>query len=69
MWQHITCSIVHKKNHILVASDNMYMTSQRMKGYFVDFFFHPKFIVVYNECQCDLSNTTMKILIANVACN
>jgi hypothetical protein len=27
---------------LLVASDNMYMTNQRMKVYFVNFFFHPK---------------------------
>ncbi len=40
--------IVHKKSCILVTSDNMYMTSQRMKAYFIDFFFHLKFVVVYD---------------------
>jgi hypothetical protein len=39
-------TIVHQKSHILVANDNIYMISQRMKAYFVDFFFHPKFVVV-----------------------
>jgi hypothetical protein len=63
-WQHIICSLVHQKSRILVVSDNTYMISQRMKAYFVDFFFHPKFVVV-----CDLSNATIKILVANVACN
>jgi hypothetical protein len=47
----------------------MYMTSQRMKVYFVDFFFHPKFVVIYDYCECELSNMIIKILVANVACN
>jgi hypothetical protein len=63
-WQHIFVLIIHQKSCILVASDNMYMTSQRMKAYFIDFFFHPKFVVV-----CDLCNVIIKILVANVACN
>ncbi len=63
-WKHITCSHCSPKNCILVASDNTCMTSQSMKVYFVDLFFHPKFVVVY-----DLSNVTIKILVANVACN
>ncbi len=45
-WQHIICSLVHQKSRILVASDNTYMISQRMNAYFVDFFFHPKFVVI-----------------------
>ncbi len=35
-----------------------------MKTYFIDFFFHPKFVVVYDYCQCDLSNATIEILVA-----
>jgi hypothetical protein len=38
-WQHITCSFCSQKSDILVASDNTYMSSQRMKEYFIDFFF------------------------------
>ncbi len=45
-WQHITCSLVHQKSHIVGANNNTYMISQRMKAYFVDFFFHPKFVIV-----------------------
>jgi hypothetical protein len=47
-WQHIICSLVQQKSHILVASDNMCMINERMKVYFVDFFFYPEFIVVYD---------------------
>ncbi len=47
-WQYITYSVVHQKSRILVASNNMYMTNQRMKVYFIDFFFHPKFVVICN---------------------
>ncbi len=35
-----------KKSRILVANNNTYMTSQRMKAYFVDFFSHPKFVLI-----------------------
>ncbi len=31
--------IIHKNNEILVASNNIYMTNQRMKAYFIDFSF------------------------------
>jgi hypothetical protein len=34
------------KSHILVVNDNMYMINQRMKVYFIDFFFHSKFVVI-----------------------
>jgi hypothetical protein len=37
--------IVHQNNCVLVANNNTYSSSQRMKLYFVEFFFHPKFIV------------------------
>jgi hypothetical protein len=43
MWQHIICS---QKSRILIANENMYMTSQSMKTYFVDIFFHPKFVLI-----------------------
>jgi hypothetical protein len=46
MWQRITCFHCSQKNYILVASDNTYITSEKMKIYFVDYFFHPKFVVV-----------------------
>jgi hypothetical protein len=45
-WQHITCSHYSLKNRILIASDNTYITSQNMKAYFIEFFFHPKFVVI-----------------------
>ncbi len=61
--------IVHQKSCILVASNNTYRTNQRMKAYFVDFFFHAKFVVVYKQCQRDLSNATIKTFVGNVACN
>jgi hypothetical protein len=35
-----------------------------MKAHFVDFVFHPKFVVVVTDV-----NAIIKILIANVACN
>ncbi len=38
--------IVHQKNHILVANENMYMVSKRMNVYVIDFCFHPKFLVI-----------------------
>jgi hypothetical protein len=31
----------------------MYMANQRMKVYFIDFFFHSKFIVVAIDVLCD----------------
>jgi hypothetical protein len=37
MWQHVTCSHCLTKSRILIASDNTYMTNQRMKAYFIDF--------------------------------
>jgi hypothetical protein len=40
--------IVHQNSCILIVNDNTYLGSQRMKLYFVEFFFHPKFIVVCN---------------------
>jgi len=40
--------IVHQKSRILVASENTYMVSKRMKVYFIDFGFHPKFLVICN---------------------
>jgi hypothetical protein len=46
MWQHMICSHFSlKKSHIIDANNNMYMASQRMKMYLVDFCFHPKFLV------------------------
>jgi hypothetical protein len=68
-WQHIICSLVHQKSRILVASDNTYMISQRMKAYFVDFFFHPNSLSFATNVVYNLSNVTIKILAANVACN
>lgn len=38
--------IVHQNSFILVANNNTYPSSQRMKVYFVELFFRPKFIVV-----------------------
>jgi hypothetical protein len=38
--------IVHQNNYILVANDNTYSGGEWIKLYFVEFFFHPKFIVV-----------------------
>ncbi len=40
--------MVHKKNHILVTNDNTYVANQRMKAYFINFFFHSKFLVIYD---------------------
>jgi hypothetical protein len=40
--------IVHQKSCILVANKNTYMVSKRMKVYFIDFCFHPKFLVIYD---------------------
>ncbi len=53
-----------KKNHIIDANNNMYMVSQRMKMYLVDFCFHPKFLVSH-LChiwlvQCDYENFSYK---------
>jgi hypothetical protein len=39
--------IVHQKN-MLIEFDNMYMANQRLKMYFIDFFFHPNFFVIYD---------------------
>jgi hypothetical protein len=60
---------MHQKNCILVASDNTYMASQRMKVYFINFFFHLIFLSFVANVTCDLFNVIIKILIANVACN
>jgi hypothetical protein len=63
-WQHIICSHCSPKSHILITSDNMYMTNQMMKVYFIDFFF------IQNLLSFAISsNVTIKILVANVACN
>jgi hypothetical protein len=32
----------------------MYMTKQRMKVYFIDFFFHPNFILFATKCHMQL---------------
>jgi len=42
---------VHQINCMLVANDNMYMFSQRMKMYFVDFYFSSK-----DHVACDYSH-------------
>jgi len=47
----------------------MNMISQKMKVYFVDFFFHPKFLSFVIDVTYDLFNMTIKILVANVTCN
>jgi hypothetical protein len=39
MWEHIiSFHFFHQKNHILIANDNTYIISQKIKVYFVDFF-------------------------------
>jgi len=46
------------------------MTKQKMKVYFIDFFFHPIFFFgLQLNVICNLFNMTIKILITNVACN
>jgi hypothetical protein len=45
-----TSFVVHQINCMLVANDNMYIFNQRMKMYFVDFYFSSKDHVV-----CDYS--------------
>jgi len=61
--------ILHPKNHILIPSNNTYMANQRMKVYFVDFFSSKNFLLFAMNVTCNLSNLTIKILVANVACN
>jgi len=50
--------------NILIINDNTYTTNETIKVYFVDFFVHPKFIVVYN-----LFNVTNEIIMMNIICN
>ncbi len=47
----------------------MYTISQRMKLYFFDFFLHSQFMLLATIDLCDLSKTTKRILVVNVACD
>jgi hypothetical protein len=58
--------IVHQKNCILVTKDNMYMVNQKMKVYFVDFVFIQNSSSFAINVTCDLSNTSIYVLVANV---
>jgi hypothetical protein len=44
---------VDQINHMSIANDNMYTFNQRMKMYFVEFFFHPKTMLVTTMVACD----------------
>jgi hypothetical protein len=51
---HITTHYLLSLFNILITNDNTYTTNKRIKMYFVDFFVHLKFIVVYiHLVQCD----------------
>jgi hypothetical protein len=62
--------IVHKKSRILIKNDNIYMASEKMKVYFIDFFFSiQNYLSFVISVTCDLSNMALKILVANVTYN
>jgi hypothetical protein len=61
---HMTTHYLLSLFNILITNDNTYTTNERIKMYFVDFFVHPKFIVVYN-----LFNVTNEILVINIGYN
>ncbi len=56
--QHIFVVNVDQIDHMFIINRNMYIFSQKMKIYFVDFYFHPKTmsfaIWSYATCQTQL---------------
>jgi hypothetical protein len=46
--------IIHKKKEILAACNNIYMTNQRMKAYFIDFSFIQNLLSFVTNVAYDL---------------
>jgi hypothetical protein len=55
--------ITNQNNHMVVANDNIHIVNQKMKLYFVDFFFHPQSMSFATMVTYDLSNVINGILI------
>jgi len=68
MWQHIICLNCDQNSYIVVTRDNTYTMEVKDELVFVDFFFHPIFLMFATNVSCNLSKVTNEILITIVAC-
>jgi len=55
--------IIQQKNHIFFTSNNMYIVSQRMKMYFINFFFIQNSQLAVISFTCYLSNGIIKLFV------
>jgi hypothetical protein len=55
---------------MVIVNNDTYLVNQKMKSYFVEFFFHQKFVSFMTIVEHNLSNmTSSKILIIIVICD
>jgi hypothetical protein len=55
--------ITNQNNHMVITIDDIHIVSQKMKLYFVDFFFHPQSMPFATMVTHDLYNVISGILI------